>query len=259
MLDDLFGLRGKTALVTGAGRGLGRVAAIGFAEVGADVALLSRSNGELEEVAHEIRKLGRRALIIPADLSKTNALPQVVETVVTELGRLDILVNNAAAIARDHTVDVKWADYDIQMDVNVKAMFALCQAAVPHMIAQKSGKIINVTALAAVVGFATFPVYAMSKAAISLFTKSLAMDLAKQGHDIQANCIGPGAFATHMNAVEGAADSQFDREILAHVPMNRKARPEELKGTFIYLASKASSYLTGQDIYVDGGWLGSGA
>ena len=82
------------------------------------------------------------------------------------------------------------------------------------------------------------------------------MDLAKQGHDIQANCIGPGAFDTHMNAVEGAADNQFDREILAKVPMNRKASPEELKGTFIYLASKASSYLTGQDIYVDGGWLG---
>jgi 2-deoxy-D-gluconate 3-dehydrogenase len=258
MLNDLFGLTGKAALVTGAGRGLGRVAAIGFAEAGADVALLSRSEGELDETAQAIRKLGRQALVIPVDLKDTAALPAVIEDVVRAFGRLDILVNNAAAIVRDHVVDVKWPDYDLQMDVNVRATFALCQAAVPHMIARKSGKIINVTALAAVIGFAVFPVYAMSKAAISLFTKSLAMDLAKQGHNIQANCIGPGAFATHMNAVEGTADNQFDRQVLAQVPMNRKAQPEELKGTFIYLASKASSYLTGQDIYVDGGWLGSG-
>ena len=258
MLEDIFGLTGKVALITGAGRGLGRTAAIGLAEAGADVALLSRSRAELEETAEAIRKLGRRALVIPADLSEIETLPAVVDTVIREFGRLDILVNNAAAIVRDRVVDVKWKDYDFQMDVNAKATFALSKAAVPHMIAQGSGKIINVTACAAEIGFAMFPVYAMSKAAISLFTKSLAMDLARQGHDIQANCIGPGAFTTHMNAVEGAADSSFDREVLAHVPMNRKARPEELKGTFIYLASKASSYLTGQDIYVDGGWLGSG-
>lgn len=258
MLDDIFGLSGKVGLVTGAGRGLGRTAAIGFAEAGADLALLSRTRGELEETAQAIRKLGRRALVIPADLGEIEALPAVIDTVIKEFGRLDILVNNAGVIVRDHVVDVKWKDYDFQMDVNAKATFALCRAAVPQMIAQKSGKIINVTACAAVIGFAMFPVYAMSKAAISLFTKSLAMDLAKQGHDIQANCIGPGAFATHMNTVEAEADNQFDREVLAHVPMNRKARPEELKGTFIYLASKASSYLTGQDIYVDGGWLGSG-
>jgi len=258
MLQDIFGLNDKVALVTGAGRGLGRTAAIGFAEAGADVAVLSRSRNELEETARAIRNLGRRALVVPADLSEIESLPDVADTVFKEFGRLDILVNNAAAIVRDHTVDVKWEDYDYQMDVNAKATFALSRAAVPHMIARNSGKIINVTACAAEIGFAVFPVYAMTKAAISLFTKSFALDLARQGYDIQVNCIGPGSFDTHMNQVEGAADDSFDSEILARVAMNRKAHPDELKGTFIYLASKASSYLTGQDIYVDGGWLSSG-
>jgi len=259
MLEDLFGLKGKVSLVTGAGRGLGREAALALAQAGSDVALVSRTLTDLESVAAKIEALGRRALVLQADLADFENVSTLVTRTVESLGRLDILVNNASVIARESIAGTTWANYDFQMNVNLKATFELSRAAVEPMKRQGGGKIINVTSLAAVLGTGNYSAYTISKAGVSLFTKSLAIELAREGHDIQANCIGPGMFATDMNNIANEIDPAFKQFVLSKIPMKRPAQPEEIKGLVVFLASKASSYVTGQDIYIDGGWLANGA
>ncbi|MGE0667861.1 MAG: SDR family NAD(P)-dependent oxidoreductase [Sphingomonadales bacterium] len=260
MLTEIFGLEGKVALVTGAGRGLGREAAIGLAEAGADVALLSRSKAELESTAKAVEAVGRRAAVLPVDLNDFELMPGVVDGVVRQLGRLDILVNNAAYIVKESLDEVNWDSWDRQVNVNLKSPFALCRAAVKPMTAQGGGKIINVTSLAAILGTHNYAVYAMVKAGLSVFTKTLAVELARAGINIQANCIGPGKFDTHRDDGDRRKRSGKELErLLSLIPMGRGARPSEVKGAVIFLASDASSYLTGHDLYLDGGWLAEGA
>lgn len=256
-LEDLFGLAGKVSLVTGAGRGLGRAAAIGLAEAGSDLVIISRNSAELEDVKREVNALGRRALAIPADLGDYQNVERLVQATIDEYGQLDILVNNAAIIMRESLDEISWDSFDNQMAVNLKAPFALCRAAVAQMRKQGKGKIINVTSVGASRGADHFSVYSMCKAGLSLFTKSLAVELARAGLGIQANCIGPGSFDTPMNQSAGRENSEHFRRLMAIIPMGRNGRPDEFKGLVVFLASNGSNYITGQDIYIDGGALAS--
>jgi len=259
MLQDLFGLAGKVSLVTGAGRGLGREAALALAAAGSDVALVGRTPSELDSAARAIEALGRRALVLVADLADFEHAPSLVERTVADLGRIDVLLNNASVIARETVAETSWDNYDWQMNVNLKATIALSRAAVPHMAQVGGGKIISVTSLAAMLGTGHYSAYCVSKAGVSLFSKSLAIELARDGIDIQVNCIGPGMFATEMNRTANEIDPAFEQFVLSKIPMKRPADPEEIRGLVLFLAGKASSYVTGQDIYIDGGWLANGA
>jgi NAD(P)-dependent dehydrogenase (short-subunit alcohol dehydrogenase family) len=257
MLQELFGLTGRVALVTGAGRGIGREVAIGFAGAGADVALASRTAGELEEVATIIRGFGRRALCLPADMSDVSALPTLVDRTVEVLGRIDILVNNAGIALRDPVAEARLEDFDYMVNVNLKSILVLSQTAIKYMKAQGAGKIINVTSLCAELADIGSGVYGMTKGGLKLLTKAFGVELARDGVNIQVNCIGPGAFATSQWKEIMKHEPHHEPLLLAKIPAGRVGDPREIVGAFIYLASAASSYITGQTIYVDGGWLSS--
>jgi len=256
-LEDLFGLTGQVSLVTGAGRGLGRAAAIGLAEAGSDLVIVSRNVAELEELKHEIETLGRQALVLPADLADYRNVERLISPIMEEYGRLDILLNNAAIIHRESLDEISWDSFDSQMAVNMKAPFALCRAAVAQMKKQGRGKIINVTSVGATRGADHFSVYSMCKAGLSIFTRSLAVELARAGVNIQANCIGPGSFDTPMNQNAGQKNSEHFKRLMSIIPMGRNGHPDEFKGLVVFLAGNGSNYITGQDIYIDGGALAS--
>ncbi|HWP46744.1 MAG TPA: glucose 1-dehydrogenase [Candidatus Limnocylindrales bacterium] len=252
MLEDLFGLEGKVSLVTGAGRGIGKAAAIGLAEAGSQVVLVSRSRNELEEVAREVRNLGRKALVLPADLLQFDKIPELVTRTVEEFGRLDILVNNAGTNLKRPTVEVPWEDFDKIIGLNLKAAFILSQAAIKHMLKQGSGKIINVTSMTAAIGIPTSAIYCSSKGGLQQLTKSLAVELAPK--NIQVNAIAPGMIETEL-AKPILARPEFRNWVMPKIPMGRLGVPDDLKGAFIFLASPASNYVTGHTLFVDGGWL----
>lgn len=252
MLKDLFGLEGKVSLVTGAGRGIGKAAALGLAEAGSQVALVSRSRNELEEVARGIEKLGRKALVLPADLSRFETIPGLVDRAVEEFGRLDVLVNNAGTNRKRPTVEVPWEDFDAIIGLNLKAAFILSQAAIKQMLKQGGGKIINVTSMTAAIGIPTSAVYCSSKGGLQQLTKSLAVELAKS--NIQVNAIAPGMIETEL-AKPILARPEFLNWVMPKIPMGRLGQPDDLKGAFIFLASSASNYITGHTLFVDGGWL----
>lgn len=257
MLQDLFGLKDKVSLVTGAGRGIGREVAIAFAQAGSDVALVSRTKSELDEVAEEIRKLGRRAIVMQADMAAIDKLPGLVHNTVKELGGIDILVNNAGISRRDQLLDSTLDDFDYMVDVNVKSVHVLSQTAVPYMQERGAGKIINVTSMTAVIADVGSGIYGMTKAGVRQLSKGYAVELARQGHNIQVNCVGPGAHATSQWKAIMKVEPHHEVALQAKIPAGRIAEPEEIVGAFLFLASNASNYMTGQTLYMDGGWLSS--
>lgn len=259
--SGLFQLDGKVSLVTGAGKGIGRAIAIGLAEAGSDVVLVARTVEDLEEVAKVISKLGRRALVLPADLTDLPGVPLLVERVVDEWGRLDVLVNNAGLTIRNDVADALISDWDRITDLNLKCMFLLSQSAVRYMTRQGSGKIINVTSVSSVRGMPGSALYSMTKGGILQFTRAFATELARKNINVQVNCVAPGAFRTPQaranDKKHGGPNSDLRKFIGERIPMGRAGDPEELKGAFILLASSASSYITGTTIFVDGGWTAS--
>jgi 2-deoxy-D-gluconate 3-dehydrogenase len=257
MLNELFGLAGKTCLVTGAGRGIGRAVAIGLAGAGADVALSARTEAELISAADEIRALGRRALVLPADMSKIETLPALIETIVHEWGRIDVLVNNAGLSIRAPITEASAEDFDYMVAVNLKSVMVLSQAAIPHMIRQGAGKIINVTSLTSVIADPNSGVYGMTKGGLTQLSRGFAVELARNGVNIQVNCVGPGAHATTQWKAIMEIEPGVEKLLAAKIPAGRVAEPEEIIGAFIFLASNASNYMTGQTMYMDGGWLAS--
>ena len=253
MILDEFRLDGDVAIVTGAGRGLGRGIALGLAEAGADLVLAGRTPETLKSTAAEIEKLGRRALGVPADVAKMEDLDRLVQTARDEFGKINILVNNAGATHRAPSEAYPESEWDRVMDVNVKAVFFLCQKVGAVMIEQGTGgRIINMASLISVIGMPHIPAYAASKAGVNLLTRLLAVEWAP--HHIRVNAIGPGYFKTDMTA---GLEDHPDRgpKIRSRIPLKRWGDPADLKGAAVFLASKASSYVTGQTIYVDGGWL----
>jgi len=252
MILDSFRLDGRVALVTGANRGLGQGAAVALAEAGADVALLGRTRPD--ETGERIAKLGRRIAYVPCDLAVAGPaeLGAAVDTAIAELGRLDVLVNNAGIIRRADALDVTPGDWDEVVTVDLDAVFHLCQAAGRAMVAQGSGKIINIASMLSFQGGVRVPAYAAAKHAVLGLTKALANEWASLG--VNVNAIAPGYMATD-NTAALRGDPARAAAILDRIPAGRWGTVDDLTGAIVFLASDAARYLHGAVLPVDGGWL----
>ena len=245
-----FDLSHRVAIVTGANTGIGQALAIALATAGADVALVGRTPAE--DTAAAIRALGRRALIVSADLSSIEPVQRIVDETVAGLGGLDILVNNAGIIRRADAVDFTEEDWDAVVDTNLKSVFFLCQAAGRHMIATGKGRIINIASMLTFQGGIRVPSYTASKSGIGGLTKLLANEWAK--HGVTVNAIAPGYIATN-NTAALQADAARNTAILDRIPAGRWGDPADLGGAAVFLASDAAAYVQGHILAVDGGWL----
>lgn len=249
----LFDLTGKTALITGGGRGIGKSIATALAEAGADIIVASRTEAELKEVCSEIEKdYGRKAYYKTVDVTRQDSVEELVEFAIEKAENIDILVNGAGTNVRKTLVDLEEKDWDFVMDVNLKSVYLVSQQVLQHMIEKRSGKIINIASLTSELGFPNMPVYAASKGGVSQLTKAMAVEYAEYG--IYANAIGPGYFKTEMTKVLFEDEARVEW-MKSRIPLGRVGNLEDLQGTAIFLASEASNYITGQTIYVDGGWL----
>ncbi len=252
MILDQFRLDGRVALVTGAAQGLGQGYAIALAEAGADVAVLDRS--DTTETCEAIQMLGRRFMSLGCDLRECSVddLNEMVGRVKRERGRLDILVNNAGIIRRAPALEFAEKDWDDVLQINLKAVFFLAQAAARVMMEQGRGKIINVASILSFQGGILVPSYAAAKSGVAGITRSLANEWAK--HNINVNAIAPGYMATD-NTAPLRADPARNQAILDRIPAGRWGTPDDLKGIVVFLASSASDYVHGAIVCVDGGWL----
>ena len=248
ILEELR-LDGKVALVTGASRGIGQAMALAFAEAGADLALVARSAGDLERVAEGARKIGRRTSIVPLDVSHLDAIPRMVQSVTSALGRVDILVNAAGVTWRQPLVEATPANWDHVVNTNLRSVYFVCQAVGRMMIAQRSGKIINLASMTSFRGFADISLYGVTKAGVVILTKTLAVEWAP--FNVQVNAIAPGWIDTAMTSTMAP---ERRRWVEAHVPQGHFGTPGDVTGLAIYLASRASDYVTGQVFPVDGGF-----
>jgi 2-deoxy-D-gluconate 3-dehydrogenase len=249
-MSGAFDLAGRVAAVTGANTGLGRAIAEALAAAGADVALIGRSDPA--ETLAAIEAMGRRAVWINADLGGKPDFGGIVARVVEDLGGLHVLVNNAGIIRRADAIDFTEADWDAVLDVNLKSVFFLSQAAARHMIPNGGGKIINIASMLSFQGGIRVPSYTASKSGIAGLTRLLANEWASQG--INVNAIAPGYFATN-NTAALQADPKRNAEILGRIPAARWGDPKDLGGAAVFLASGASNYVNGIILPVDGGWL----
>ncbi|MFZ6031225.1 MAG: 2-dehydro-3-deoxy-D-gluconate 5-dehydrogenase KduD [Chloroflexota bacterium] len=249
---DLFKLDHRTALVTGAGRGLGQAMAVALAEAGADVAGLDVI--PMDETASQVQALGRRFLPLTANLLEAHAedMAAAVKQVVDGLGGLDILVNNAGVIRRAPVLEFSEKDWDDVMQINLKAVFLLSQAAGRVMAERGRGKIINVASMLSFQGGIRVPSYTASKSGVAGITRLMANELAIKGLNI--NAIAPGYMATD-NTAPLRADSERATSILDRIPAGRWGEPADLMGAVVFLASAASDYMNGAIVPVDGGWL----
>lgn len=254
----LFGLNQQVALVTGAGRGLGRSMALALAQAGSELALVSRTEAELKEVSDEVRALDheRKIITIVADLADFAQILRVVEKVIGEFGRIDILVNNAGRNIRNPAENFSIEDWDAVMNINLKAAFLMAQTVGRVMIRQGKGKIINIASLTSFIALPNMVAYCASRGGVQQMTKALAVEWAKYG--IRVNGIAPGYFLTKQtqSIFEDAKKKEW---ILSKIPMGRIGDlKKDLAGVVIFLASPASDYMTGQTIIVDGGWMAGG-
>jgi 2-deoxy-D-gluconate 3-dehydrogenase len=249
---DLFRLDGRVALVTGVGRGLGQAMALGLAEAGADIAGLYHTR--YQETRSQVEALSRRFLPVQCDLEQASAaqLAGVIGQVVDHLGRLDILVNDAGIIRRAPALEFGEQDWDAVIQVNLKALFFLSQAAARVMAQQGSGKIIHVASMLSFQGGIRVPAYTAAKSGVAGLARAMANEWASQG--INVNAIAPGYMATD-NTAPLRQDPQRNRAILDRIPAGAWGDPADLKGVVVFLASAASNYMHGAIVPVDGGWL----
>jgi len=253
MVLEKFSLKGKSGIVTGGGSGIGKAIATGLVQAGAEIVIVGRNKERLERTAGEIGKLGGKVVPVQADVSKMEDIKKVVERTVKEFGKIDFLFNNAGTIRRNPSEDFTEKDWDEVVNTNLKGPFFLAQAVARVMISQKrKGKIINTSSLMAVQGGKRVPAYAASKGGLAQGTKTMANDWAK--YNILVNAIGPGWVRTELTEAL-QQDKERYAEILGRIPLGRWADPEDLAGAAVFLASDASDYITGQTIFVDGGWL----
>jgi len=253
-MDDFprFDLEGRTALVTGAARGLGRAISLALADAGADVALGLRDPGTGTDVAEEISTMGRRVLPLAMDVRNLDQVRAGVEEVVERFGRLDILVNNAGVAPTNPAEDVNEADYDLTFEVNVKGTFFASQAAGRAMIRQGYGRIVNVSSQAGFVALPTESVYCMTKAAIAHLAKCLAVEWG--GHGITVNAVAPTFIRTPGTEI-ALADPSFEDQVVERIAgLHRVGEPMDVAGAVVFLASPAASLITGTTLLVDGGW-----
>jgi 3-oxoacyl-[acyl-carrier protein] reductase len=243
-------LAGQVALVTGAGRGIGRAIALKFAAAGADVVCVSRTQENSEKVAAEARALGRRAWALAVDVADAAAVAAAAETALKEAGKVDILVNNAGVTRDGLLMRMSEADWDTVLNTNLKGAFNFTKALTRAFLKQRSGRIINVASVIGLVGNAGQANYAASKAGLIGFTKSVAKELASRG--ITANVLAPGFIATDMTAV---LKDDMKAEILKQIPLGSLGEPEDIANAALFLASAEARYITGQVLAVDGGMV----
>jgi 2-deoxy-D-gluconate 3-dehydrogenase len=247
-----FSLAGRCALVTGASRGLGQAIAIAFADAGADVVCTGTTADRCAETARRVRERGRRAWTFGADLADRGAVGRLASEVDGQAGPIDILVNNAGTIRRHPAAVFPVEDWDAVLDTNLDAVFLLCRHFGPAMIEGGGGKIINVASLLSFSGGSTVSAYAASKHAVAGLTKALANEWAR--HNVQVNAIAPGYFRTD-NTQALQDDPQREKAISERIPAGRWGEPTELGGAAVFLASRASDYVNGHILVVDGGWM----
>lgn len=251
MILDTFSLSGKVAVVTGCDTGLGQGMAIGLAEAGCDIVGINIVKPT--ETINSVTALGRRFLSLTADLRLIDGIPQLLECAVAEFGHIDILVNNAGMIRRQDAIEFSAKDWDDVMNLNIKSVFFMAQAAAKQFIAQGSGgKIINIASMLSFQGGIRVPSYTASKSGVMGVTRLLANEWAK--HNINVNAIAPGYMETN-NTQQLRADEQRSAAILERIPAGRWGLPADLMGPVVFLASNASDYINGYTIAVDGGWL----
>lgn len=246
-----FSLDGKVAVVTGAGRGIGRALAIGLAEAGADVALIARTESDLEKTAGIIKEMGRSTVTIRTDVTSREEVHNAISNIDSEWGRIDVLINNAGMNIRSKALEVTDDEWQRIMDTNLKSAFMMSQEVGALMKEQGTGgRIINIASVAGHVALRTGVVYAATKAALIQMTKVLAMEWGQYG--INVNSIGPWYFKTPLTE-KLLADEDYLKDILAVTPLNRIGELPELVGPAVFLSSEAGSYVTGQTLFVDGG------
>ena len=244
-------IEGKIAFVTGASRGIGRAIALTLAEAGADVVVNYAGNAAAaEEVAAEIRKMGRRALILQGDVSQTEAAASMLDAVVAEFGRCDILVNNAGITRDGLLMRMKEEDWDAVLDTNLKGVFNCTKAALKYMMKQRSGKIVNIASVVGIMGYAGQANYAAAKAGCIGFTKSAAKEVASRG--ITVNAVAPGLIATDMTSV---LPEKVIEEMASGIPLKRAGQPVDVAKAVLFLVSDDAAYITGQTLNVDGGMV----
>jgi 2-dehydro-3-deoxy-D-gluconate 5-dehydrogenase len=246
----MFDLSGEIAVVTGGNGGIGRAIALGFAEAGASVAILARNEEKNRAVLEELRKMGVQAAAIRLDVTRRNDLRPAMEEAERKLGPISILVNNAGIATMLNALTLKAEDWDRVIETNLNSCFFLSQIAASSMVTRKHGKIINIASEYSLFGSPVLTPYTASKGALVQTTKSMAIALAP--HNVQVNTIVPGWIETDMTAF-AQSGSIFD-EIIMRTPAGRFGRPEEMAGAAIFLASRASDFVTGSTVFVDGGY-----
>jgi NAD(P)-dependent dehydrogenase (short-subunit alcohol dehydrogenase family) len=250
-----FDLSGRTAVVIGGTSGIGRAIAYSLAQAGADVVPTSRRPEQVKEAAAEIRARGRRSLEVVSDVGDRASLDQLLNKCVGEFGKVDILVNSAGKTKRTPTVDVSDEEWTDILDTNLTGTLRACQVFGRHMLENNYGRIVNIASLTSFVALYEVAAYSASKAAVAMLTKSLAIEWASRG--VNVNAIAPGVFRTALN--EKLLDgSERGKEFLLRTPMKRFGKVEELGGAAVFLASDAASFITGEVLVVDGGFLASG-
>jgi len=268
MILDNFSLAGKTAVVTGSGRGIGQAIAMALADAGADIVLADLSPEMMTESTEKISALGRKVLAVATNVTDPKQVQNLVDKSIKEFGKIDIMVNNAgtqvikpvSALPAFESIYTKIVpgflngmtddEYARVLDVNLKSVFLCCRAVGPHMISRKAGKIINLSSIGSIRGSAYRAAYTASKAGVMMFTKSLALEWGY--YHINVNAIAPGTFKTAMTAWF-ANDPKGEESMLKRIPLKRQGKLEELGMLAIFLASNASDYMTGQTLYLDGG------
>jgi 2-deoxy-D-gluconate 3-dehydrogenase len=246
-----FDLTGKTALVTGASRGIGRAVALGLAAAGADVALSARDEPRLAEVAGEVEALGRKAVVLPADVTDADACRQLADDAIAGLGAVDVLVNNAGGSSyMGPFTELRFSGWEKVMRLNVDSIVHLTQAVGRHMLERGSGSVVNVASVAGLTGTPSLAPYGASKAAVISLTKSLALEWGTRG--VRVNALCPGWTKTDLNS-DLWGDESLGRMMVEPTALKRWAEAHEMVGPTVFLASDASSYVTGQALVVDGG------
>jgi NAD(P)-dependent dehydrogenase (short-subunit alcohol dehydrogenase family) len=251
MRSGLFDLTGQVALVTGASRGLGSAMSVGLARAGAQVALCGRDREALLGTKTSVESHGVRAEVFEMDVLRAESVRQAVGSALESFGAIDILVNNAGVNVRKPTLELSEEEWDLVLDTNLKGYFLVAKAVGGHMVARGKGKVINVSSIFGAVGMNNQLAYASSKGGVCQLTKVMAIEWAR--HGVQVNAIAPTYFETPLVAALRNDPERF-RFITERTPMGRWGQPEELEGTLVYLASRASDFVTGQTVYVDGGW-----